>query len=291
MSESSPRAADLQLAKLHPCFAAEAVGGSVLAEEPAEIEAAMDQHAVLVFRDQELTEDQQMALTRSLGPIDMGLLKVLQRDTKFKNPGVIAISNVDPEGELVDPYDDRLMALFANQLWHSDSSFKSPSAKYSLPLAQVLPDTGGETEFADTRAAYDALSGERRADLEGLVAEHSAFYSRMQLGDVQYTAEDLAAYPSVEWPLVRRNSGSGRPSLFIGAHTMGIQGLPVPEARLLLADLLEHATRPEFVYRHIWRPGDLVIWDNRSVLHRGRPYDLGCERRLRRTTVEDAPFA
>ena len=251
----------------------------------------MDRHAVLVFRGEDLTEDRQMELTRALGPIDMGLLKVLQRDSAAKNPGTIAISNVDAQGALIDRSDNRLMALYANQLWHSDSSFKRPSAKYSLLFAQVIPEEGGETEFADMRAAYDALSEERRATLGDLVAEHSAFYSRMQLGDTQYTPEDLAHYPTVAWPVVRRHPGSDRRSLFIGAHAMGVAGLPVPEARLLLADLLEHSTRPEFVYRHVWRPGDLVIWDNRAVLHRGRSYDLSAERRLRRTTVEDAPEA
>ena len=225
------------------------------------------------------------------GPIDMGLLKVLQRHTDSDHPGLISIANVDSEGELIEPTDSRLMALYANQLWHSDSSFKAPSAKYSLLLALELPAAGGDTEFADMRAAYDDLPEARRDELSELVAEHSAFFSRMQLGDLQYTPEDLAKYPSVRWPIVRENSSSGRRSLFIGAHAMGVDGYPVPEGRLLLADLLEEATRPAYVYRHVWQEGDLVIWDNRSVLHRGRPYDLTRKRVLRRTTVEDAATA
>ncbi len=283
----------LSLTPLHPVFAAEVRGARL--DEPvgaalrAEIEAAMDRFAVLVFRDQALSEDQQMAFTRSLGPVDMGLLKVLQKESRFRNAGMIDISNVGPDGEILQRHDDRLVALFANQLWHSDSSFKRPSAKYSLLLALVLPERDGETEFADMRAAYDALPVEIQTDLEGLVAEHSAFHSRMQLGDLQYTREDLARYPTVEWPVVRQHPGSRRKALFLGAHAMRIAGRSVPEGRLLLADLLEHATQRRFVYRHEWKPGDLVMWDNRAVLHRGRGYDLAAPRELRRSTVEDAP--
>ena len=137
------------------------------------------------------------------------------------------------------------------------------------------------------RAAYDALPDDKTAEIEGLMIEHSAFHSRMQLGDQQYTPEDLAKYPTVEWPIVRTHPGSQRKTLFIGAHATRVLDWPVPEGRLLLADLLEHATQRQFVYRHTWCPGDLVIWDNRAVLHRGRRYDLTQRRELRRSTVED----
>ena len=247
----------------------------------------MDEFAVLVFRDQVLDESQQMAFTRALGPVDMGLLKVLQRRSRFKEAGMIDISNVDLESQILARDDPRLITMLANQLWHSDSSFKQPSAKYSLLLACILPEQGGETEFADMRAAYAALPDDVMAEIEGLIAEHSAFHSRVRLGDQQYTPEDLAKYPSVEWPVVRTHPGSRRKTLFIGAHAARILERPVPEGRLLLADLLEHATQRQFVYRHTWRPGDLVIWDNRAVLHRGRRYDLSQRRELRRSTVED----
>lgn len=248
----------------------------------------MDEFAILVFRDQVLDESQQMAFTRALGPVDMGLLKVLQRRSRFKEVGMIDISNVDLESQILERDDPRLITMLANQLWHSDSSFKQPSAKYSLLLACILPEQGGETEFADMRAAYDALPDDVRGEIEGLVVEHSAFHSRIQLGDQQYTPEDLAKYPTVEWPIVRTHPGSRRKTLFIGAHATRIVEWPVPEGRLLLAELLEHATQRRFVYRHTWRPGDLVIWDNRAVLHRGRRYDLSQRRELRRSTVEDA---
>ena len=282
----------LTLSPLHPVFVAEVQGIDLRqptdADLAADIEAAMDEFAVLVFRDQVLDESQQMAFTRALGPVDMGLLKVLQRRSRFKEAGMIDISNVDLESQILERDDPRLITMLANQLWHSDSSFKQPSAKYSLLLACILPEQGGETEFADMRAAYDALSDEVRGELEGLAAEHSAFHSRIQLGDRQYTPEDLAKYPTVAWPIVRTHPGSRRKTLFIGAHATHIVGWPVPEGRLLLAELLEHATQSRFVYRHTWRPGDLVIWDNRAVLHRGRRYDLSRRRELRRSTVEDA---
>lgn len=282
----------LTLSPLHPVFVAEVQGldlrQPIDADLAAEIEAALDEFAILVFRDQVLDESQQMAFTRALGPVDMGLLKVLQRRSRFKEAGMIDISNVDLESQILTRDDPRLITMLANQLWHSDSSFKQPAAKYSLLLACILPEQGGETEFADMRAAYATLPDEVKAEIEGLVAEHSAFHSRIQLGDQQYTPEDLAKYPTVAWPIVRTHPGSQRKTLFIGAHATHIVGWPVPEGRLLLADLLEHATQPRFVYRHTWRPGDLVIWDNRAVLHRGRRYDLSRRRELRRSTVEDA---
>lgn len=276
---------------LHPLFAAEVEGvnlrDAIDESFAAEIEAAMDRYAVLVFRGQVLDESQQMAFTRTLGPVDMGLLKVLQPRSRFKETGMIDISNVDLDSRIRDRDDPKLVAMLANQLWHSDSSFTQPPAKYSLLLACVVTGQGGESEFADMRAACDALPQDLAAEVEGLVAEHSAFHSRMQLDDSQYTAEDLAAFPPVQWPIVRVHPGSKRKTLFIGVHAARIIGRPVPEGRLLLAELLEHATQRQFVYRHVWRPGDLVMWDNRAVLHRGRRYDLSQRRELRRSTVED----
>ena len=276
---------------LHPLFVAEIEGidlrtaadGSLATE----VEAAMDEFAVLVFRDQILDESEQMAFTRTLGPIDMGLLKVLQTKSRFKEAGMIDISNVDLDRRVRQRDDPKLIAMLANQLWHSDSSFKEPSAKYSLLLACVVTENEGETEFADMRAAYDALSDANVAEIETLIAEHSAFHSRTQLDDSQYTEAELALYPPVRWPIVREHPGSKRKALYIGVHAERILDRPVPEGRLLLAELLEHATQREFVYRHKWRPGDLVIWDNRAVLHRGRRYDLSQRRELRRSTVED----
>jgi alpha-ketoglutarate-dependent 2,4-dichlorophenoxyacetate dioxygenase len=276
---------------LQPLFAAEVEGVDLRAAADgslaAEVEAAMDQFAVLVFRNQTMNESEQMAFTRTLGTIDMGLLKVLQAKSRFTEAGMIDISNVDLDNRVRARDDPKLVAMFANQLWHSDSSFKQPAAKYSLLLACIVTEQGGETEFADMRAAYDALPDATVAEIEPLVAQHSAFHSRTQLDDAQYTEADLAAFPPVQWPVVRVHPGSKRKTLYIGVHAERIINRPVPEGRLLLTELLEHATQREFVYRHTWRPGDLVIWDNRAVLHRGRRYDLTQRRELRRSTVED----
>ena len=276
---------------LHDVFAAEVedldLRQQIDAAVISEIATAMDTYGVLIFRDQDLSVNEQMAFTRAFGSIDMGLLRVVQKKNRFANPGMIDISNVDGDRQVLERDDPRLATMLANQLWHSDSSFKMPSAKYSLLFACVLPKTGGETEFADARAAYDALPASTVADLDGLFAEHSAFHSRQQLGDQQYSSADVAKYPSVKWPLVRTHPGSGRKVLFIGAHACKVTGQSVPEGRLLLNDLLEHATQRQFVYRHSWMPGDLVMWDNRAVLHRGRRYDLSRRRELRRSTVAD----
>jgi alpha-ketoglutarate-dependent 2,4-dichlorophenoxyacetate dioxygenase len=177
----------------------------------------------------------------------------------------------------------------ATRLWHTDSSYKKPAAKFSLLYCSAIPDWGGETEFADMRAAFDALPERLRAEAEGRSAEHYVHHSRATLG-FSPSPEDLAgAIPPATWPLVRTHAGSGRKLLYIGSHATQIVGLSVPEGRVLLQDLLEHATQRQFVYAHRWRPGDLVMWDNRAVLHRGRRYDLTQPRDMRRSTVEDAP--
>jgi alpha-ketoglutarate-dependent 2,4-dichlorophenoxyacetate dioxygenase len=247
----------------------------------------MDRFAVLVFRDQPLEEEQQLAFTRLFGPIDKGLNVALPRlKSRFKNPELIDISNV-AEDETIRKRDDRrMLGNLANQLWHSDSSFKSPPAKYSILAARVVPAEGGDTEWADERAAYDALPEATKTEIDGLVGEHFALHSRRLLADLEFTEEERKALPPVLWPLVRTHP-SGRKTLFIGVHVTHVLGMTVGEGRLLLQELLEHATQPCFVYRHRWRAGDVVMWDNRCVLHRGRRYDLAQRRELRRSTTED----
>jgi alpha-ketoglutarate-dependent 2,4-dichlorophenoxyacetate dioxygenase len=181
----------------------------------------------------------------------------------------------------------RIVSNIANQLWHSDSSFQRPAAKYSMLMCEIVTSWGGETEVADMRAAYDALGEPTKRALDGLEAEHYALHSRFMLGDDNYSEEQRNAVPPVTWPVVRTHPGSGRKHLFIGAHARSIAGMTVPEGRMLLADLLEHATQPQFRHRHTWRPGDLLIWDNRCVLHRGRRFDLSERRELRRATTLD----
>jgi alpha-ketoglutarate-dependent 2,4-dichlorophenoxyacetate dioxygenase len=282
---------------LTPIFAAGAKGidlrQPIDAATAARIEAAMDQYGVLVFRQQHLDEDQQMAFTNWFGPLDRGFGKVRNNPNhRFKTAHLADISNVDYNGDVVPPGHPKRVGSLANQLWHSDSSFQKPSAKFSLLTAHTIPSWGGNTEFADMRAAYDGLSDATKAEIKDLMAEHWALHSRINtLGDEFYTEEQRAAIAPVWWPIVRTHPSSGRESLFIGAHTRAVEGLSVPEARILLAELLEHATQPRFVYVHEWTLGDLVMWDNRCTLHRGRRYDLGEKRELRRSTTGEAAAA
>ena len=285
----------LSFQPLTPVFAAEATGidlrQPIDAATAERIEAAMNQFGVLVFRRQKLDEDQQMAFTRWFGPLDRGFARVRNASSRFKTPHLADISNVDFNGDVVPPGHAKRTGSLANQLWHSDSSFQKPSAKFSILTIHSMPSWGGNTEFADMRAAYDALPEATKTEIKDLIVEHWALHSRINtLGDDAYTAEQRNAIPPVLWPLVRVHPASGRKSLFIGAHTRAIQGMSVPEGRILLGDLLEHATQPRFVYVHEWTLGDLVMWDNRCTLHRGRRYDLEQKRELRRSTTGDRPF-
>ena len=281
----------LYISQIHPIFVGEVTGVDLRQPlDPAvviEIDAAMDRYAVLVVRDQPLDQEQQMVFARSFGPLDLGLRKVKKQPHRFRYDELIDISNVDEKGRIADRNSGKIVSNIANQLWHSDSSFQRPAAKYSMLSAVVLPTRGGETEFADLRAAYDALSDELKAELEALEAEHYALHSRFLLGDSDYTEEQRNAIPPVHWPIVRMHPGSKRKLLFVGVHARRIVGWPVAEGRMLLMDLLEHATQRDFVYSHKWRVGDLVMWDNRSTLHRGRRYNLSERRELRRATTED----
>ena len=271
-------------------FAAQASGialSHVSTEHAKAIEQAMDRYAVLVWRDQPLTEEQQLALGRNFGPLDLGLKKARKNPDRHGNDAIIDISNVNPEGGLYERGHAKIVSNLANQLWHSDSSFQKPTAKYSMLSAVVVPDRGGETEFADLRAAYDFLSDDLKKEIQNLSAEHFAWHTRLWLGDTVSEAQ-RGMFPPVEWPPVRTHPGSGRKTLFVGVHCTRIPQMTLAEGRVLLADLLEHATQREFVYRHRWQPGDLVMWDNRCVVHRGRRFDLGAHRELRRVTTEEA---
>jgi len=280
----------LNFSPLHPVFAAVADGIDLrdpLADAVArELDAAMDRYAVLVFRGQDITEDQQLAFTAAFGPMDPGRHLAVRQQRRVR-PEFADVSNLDEHGNVADRNHRRILSNMATRLWHTDSSYKHPAAKFSLLYCSAIPDCGGETEFADMRAAYDALPEQLRAEAEGRSAEHYVHYSRATLGFAPSPEEIAGAIPPATWPLIRIHAGSGRKLLYIGAHATHVVGLSLPEGRVLLSDLLEHATQRRFVYRHEWRPGDLVMWDNRAVLHRGRRYDLGQRRDMRRSTVED----
>ncbi len=285
----------LRLKPLHPLFVAEASGIDITRPlsdtEVREVNAAMNEYAVLVWRGQPLTGQQQIDFAKSFGPLDLGLKKVFKRKERLEDERLIDISNVDAEGNVARRDSPKNLSNFANQLWHSDSSFQDPRAAYSMLHALVLPSWGGNTEFADLRAAYDALPDRTKAEVQDLRAEHYALHTRILLGDEAYTDEQKKAIPPAVWPLVQTHPGSGRKLLFVGVHARQIIGWPTAESRMYLQDLLEHATQREFVYRHEWQVGDLVMWDNRSTLHRGRRYDVAERRELRRTTIEDVPEA
>ena len=244
----------------------------------------MDQYAVLVWRDQPLDDDQHMAFTKWFGPLDMGLLGITRKPNRFKHHGFVDIANVGIDGELMARDHRSVTSSIANQFWHTDSSFMQTVARYSLLSARVIPKSGGDTEFADLRAAYDALPDDLRDIVADLVGEHHALFSRTLLGNT-YTDEQMAQMPPARWPLVRTHPVTGRKILFTPIHISRILGMSVPESRMLVNELIEHATQPQFVYRHQWRVGDLVMWDNRCTLHRGRRFDLTKRRDLRRTTT------
>ena len=285
----------LLLKPLHPLFAAEASGldltQPISPQDVRDINAAMNQYAVLVWRGQPLTAQQQINFTKSFGPLDIGLKRVFKRPERLEDERLIDISNVDAQGNVAGRDSPKNLSNFANQLWHSDSSFMDPRAAYSMLHALVTPSWGGNTEFADLRAAYDALPDRTRAEIEHLSAEHFALHTRVLLGDDAYTDDQKNAIPPAVWPLADVHPGSGRKLMFVGVHARQIIGWPTAESRMYLSDLLEHATQRAFVYTHEWQVGDLVIWDNRSTLHRGRRYDIAERRELRRTTVNDTPEA
>ncbi len=285
---------ELTITPLHgdPRFAAEVTGLDLAAGvEDAVIrgiERAMDQHGVLVFRNQHFEPAQQVAFTKRFGPLEYGFNKMLNRsESRLKHIEIADISNVTDDGEIADRNHRRIVNNMANQLWHSDVSFQDPPARFSMLYSVLNPSWGGETEFADMRAACDDLDTRLKQQISALQAEHFSLHSRFVLGDTQYTQAQIDAIPKAHWPLVRKHPGSGRPLLFIGAHASHVLDIPIAEGRILLAELLEHATQPAYVYRHTWQVGDFVIWDNRAVLHRGRRYDLTERRELRRTTTMD----
>jgi alpha-ketoglutarate-dependent 2,4-dichlorophenoxyacetate dioxygenase len=253
-----------------------------------EIQAALDKYAVLIFHGSKLSEEEQIAFAERFGPLE-GQNGVLATNVAARvSRKLVDISNLDENNGVLSTQDRRRMFALGNQLWHTDSSFKKTPAKYSLLHAHTVTPEGGETQFVDTRVAYDALPEKMKQRIEALQAEHSIFVSRGKLGFTEFSEEERRTYPPVHRSLVRLHAGSGRKALYLASHASHIVGQPVPDGRMLIHELMEHATQPQFVYTHKWMPGDLVIWDNRCTMHRGRPYDEVNHRRdMRRATVAD----
>ncbi len=282
----------LTFRRLHPHFVAEASPVDLRRVRDPEaltaIRGGMDEHAVLVFRDQPFTDAEQLDFAQRLdGVLHTKLgISALQKN-RFGNEALGDISNLDENGEIMRSDNRRRMYGLGNRLWHTDASFQDPAGRYSMLSAKVVPPVDADTEYADMRAAYDALPDDEKARLEGLRVHHSIAYSRQTLG-FEFSESEQDALKGAIHPLVRTIPRSKRRSLYVASHASRIVDWPVPEGRLLLRELIEHATRPEFVYRHRWRVGDLVIWDNRATMHRARPFDDAKYRReLRRVTTLD----
>jgi alpha-ketoglutarate-dependent 2,4-dichlorophenoxyacetate dioxygenase len=275
---------------LTPCFAARIDGVDV--SRPVddatweEIRAAFEEHSVLVFRGHPLDDERQVAFSLRFGNLEV---------TRSMNPAAgtpfARQSNLDIKtGEVIPPDDRRMIYQLANMLWHSDSSFKPVPSLCSLLSARVIPPEGGATEFASGRCAYPSLPDELKRRIEGLVAVHDFSWSRDQVRPGFFTAEERAVYPPVQHPIVRANPVNGRRALFLGAHASHVVGMSMEDGRALLETLMDHMTRPEFRYRHEWEEGDLVVWDNRCVLHRATPFDTTRYKRLmQRTTISGDP--
>jgi alpha-ketoglutarate-dependent 2,4-dichlorophenoxyacetate dioxygenase len=279
----------LSIRQVDSAFAGEVSGIDITrpldADDVAAIEAGMDRYAVLVFHGQALTDDQQRAFTRNFGTLEQApgghVAKLNERRLPLDMQDA---SNLDKDQRVFPRDDRRRMFNLGNRLWHSDSSYRAVPAKFSLLSGRIVVDRGGHTEFADMRAAYDALDDAAKAEVEDLVCEHSLMFSRGMLG-FEVTDDERAMFRPVRQRLVRTHPVTGRKSLFLSAHAGSVVGWPVPEARAFLRELTEHATGPKFVYSHKWRQSDLVVWDNRQTMHRVTRFDESLVRDMRRTTV------
>lgn len=281
----------IAIRQIHPHFVGE-VTGIDLRRPPSESDIAaihdgMDRFAVLVFHGQDFSDDEQVEFSRHLGPLELAVGGTLQKpEEKRLRLELADASNMDRDSKLFERRDRNRMYALGNRLWHSDSSFRPTPAKYSLLSARLLPSKGGNTEFADMRAAYDALDVETKDEIEDLICVHSLVYSREKVGFTDISEDERRMFGAARQRLVRRLPRTGRKSLFLSAHAGAIEGYEIPEARDLLRHLTEHATQREFVYSHAWSLHDLVIWDNRQTMHRVcRFNDTKEPRDMRRTTI------
>jgi len=284
----------LPLRALHPLLGVEVLGIDVRQVDDrtfAEVARAFNDHSVLLFRGQTLSDEEQIAFSERFGPLEVTIRSIASQ--AGTPPEISNLSNVDAEDRLIPRGDKRNIFNAGNQMWHSDSSFKRVPALASLLSGREVPPEGGETEFASMRVAYDQLPEERKRFLESKVAIHSFTYSRGLISDGLFEGDHAAQVPPVRQALVRANPVNGRKAYYVGSHACEIIGMPTGEARALIRELIALATRPDVVYTHVWRPGDLVMWDNRCMLHRGRPWDESKYRRvMHRTTVAgDGPTA
>jgi alpha-ketoglutarate-dependent 2,4-dichlorophenoxyacetate dioxygenase len=280
---------------LHPHIGAEVSGidvASPLANTAVDtLWQAIDTHSVLVLRGQNLTDAQLKSFADKFGPLEIGRAALQGGKRRLDIPEIGDISNLDVDSNIRARDDRRRLDMLGNRLWHTDASYMPVPVVLGMLFAVAVPPAsalgGGETEFADMRAAYDALPDDMKAAIDGLVVEHDIFWSRGQIGFTEFPPGEREKYPPSPQKLVRRHPGSGRKTLYLSAHASHILGWPMADGRLLLSDLNAHATQRQFVYSHPWAKGDLVIWDNRCTMHRGRPHDEAAPRDLRRATTLD----
>ncbi len=285
--------------KLHPRFCAEVKRDGrdldlrqVHDRETLEaLRRGMDEYAVLVFRKQPFTNDEQVDFAQRFdGALHTKLGSNAVAKNRFGNDAIADISNVNDEGRILPREDRRRMYSLANRLWHTDASFQDPRGRYSMLSARVIPKVRADTQFADMRLAWETLDDATKQQIDGVEVHHSIAYSRQTLG-FDFTDEELDKLKGAVHPMVLTNPRTGRRSLYIASHANRILGWPLPEARLMLGDLMTHATQREFIYSHDWQDGDLVIWNNLATMHRGKPFDDGKHpRELRRVTTLDLPL-
>jgi alpha-ketoglutarate-dependent 2,4-dichlorophenoxyacetate dioxygenase len=285
---------DISFKKLHPTFAAE-VSLNDLREINDEgtlshLRKAMSEYGVLVFKAQQLSLQDQLDFAQRLdGVLHTKTSNSVLSKNRFGNDALTDISNVAQDGEIMAADDRRRMNNISNRIWHTDASFENPPGRYSMLCARTIPSVRADTEFADMRTAYDLLDDQMRETIENLHVHHSIVYSRHTMG-FDFSPEERAKLPGANQPLVRTVENSSRKALYLASHADHVVEWPIPEGRLLLRDLIEHATKPQFVYSHEWTVGDLVIWDNRTTMHRGRPFDdKNHKRELTRVTTLDIP--
>ena len=282
---------NIVIKQLHKDFVGEVSGldlSKPLSSDAVEqIEQGMDKFGVLIFHDQDITDDQQIAYTKNFGELELHIgSNVLKANERRLRIEFADVSNLDQSGEVLKRGDRRRMFNLGNRLWHSDSSFRVTPSKFSLLSCRSTPDTGGNTEFSFMPAVYDALDESTKKEIEGLITEHSLIYSRGQLGFSDFSEDEKKIFAPVRHSLVRTNDFTGRKSIYLSAHIGTIIGWEMPEARDFIREMMEHATQRSFVHSHKWRVGDLVMWDNRQCMHRVRPIgDTGEKRDMRRTTV------
>lgn len=283
--------------KLHPLFAAELIGADLKSDPSPElvdaVNAAMAEYAVVVLRDQFITDAEQVRFSRKFGPLELppviGSPSVGARSNRRISPELYDVSNLGVDGDFLPAEDLRHASNKANEEFHTDSSFNALPTKWSLLLAHVVPPEGGDTWFVDTRAVYDALSDEMKAKVEDLVAEHYFWKTRGRAGFRNITPSMQAAMPPVRHPVVRTIPESGRKALYIGHHMTHIIGWPRAEGEAFIEEINAFAAQPRFVYVHKWRPGDFVLWDNRCTIHRATSFDAFKHKRdLRRTTINES---